>query len=362
MSTTPFRAAVIGLGVGGAHIDGYLRSPHSAIVAVCDTSPARLAERAAQYKIASERAFADYRTMLRVATPNIVSVCLPNALHLDATIASLEAGAHVLCEKPLATNTADAKKMLDAAKANHRELMVCYNHRYRADVQWIKRMVSEGKLGDIYHAYAWWRRETGIPGSGWFSQKEMSGGGALIDIGVHMLDMSLWLLGFPKAETVSANVTSNFGGRGLKVWGSPRWMNDANADKFDVDDSAVGFIRLAGGKTINLHASWAEHAQPGQDLIHLELHGTEGTVVLHVPNYVKEDTLRFYTEVGGTAVTISPKVRWGLYSHEALIVDVLEALVNGHPLPTEATQGLQAVEILEGMYQSSQTRREVVFG
>jgi predicted dehydrogenase len=360
MTNTPLRAGIVGLGVGALHAKGFMRSPYTQLVALCDADADRLAARAAEYNVPAEQCFTDYRAMLAEAQLDVVSICLPNALHAEASIAALEAGAHVLCEKPLATTLSEALAMQQAAERNQRRLMVAYNHRYRADVAWIRQMLAHGALGEVYNVYAWWRREAGIPRSSWFSQKALSGGGALIDIGVHMLDMALWLLGFPRVETVSGHTTSHFGKRGLKSWSNVRWSDDIAAKAFDVDDGAVGFLRCAGDLTMQLHASWAEHRAPREDIIHLELNGTHGTAVLHIVNYVRDGTLQFYTELAGQPVAIAPNVRWdGVYGHEALIEESMAALVSGQPAPADAQHGIIGVQVLEALYKSAQLRREV---
>jgi predicted dehydrogenase len=361
MSDTPLRAGVIGLGVGGSHCEGYIHNANVQLAAICDLNKARLEEQAEKFGVAPEWRFTDYHDMMSTAKLDIVSVCLPNAMHAEATVAALESGAHVLCEKPLAPSTFEVRDMIKAAKLNDRRLMVAYNHRYRADVFWMRRMITEGRLGQIYHVDASWRRETGIPGAGWFGNKQMAGGGALIDLGVHVLDMALWLLDFPDVATVSGVVRSHFGPRGLKVWGHPRWTTDANAI-FDVDDGAVGFIRLQNGVNIVLQSTWAEHRAPKEDNIRLEIQGTEGTVVLHIVKYTREDTLRLYCEIAGAPVTVTPNVRWtGPWGHERLIADAVASLRNNSTPPTDAAQGLIAVRVLEAIYHSAQSGREVVF-
>lgn len=361
MTDKPLRAGVIGLGVGALHAKGFMRSAYTRLVALCDTNAERLSAHAAEYNVPPEQCFTDYRKMLAEAQLDVVSVCLPNALHAEVSIAALESGVHVLCEKPLATTLSEALAMQRAAERNQRRLMVAYNHRYRADVAWIRHMLAHGALGEVYNVYAWWRRETGIPRSGWFSQKALSGGGAMIDIGVHMLDMALWLLGFPRVETVSGHMTSHFGKRGLKSWNHPRWSGTSPAETFDVDDGAVGFLRCEGDLTVHLHASWAEHRAPREDIIHLELNGTQGTAVLHIVNYVRDGTLQFYTELAGQPVAITPNVRWdGIYGHDALIEESMAALINDQPAPADAEHGVIGVQVLEALYTSSQTRREVV--
>jgi predicted dehydrogenase len=355
MPAQPLRAGVIGLGVGGAHAEGYLRAPGAELVALCDTNEARLRERGQKYDVPAEGLYTSYPDMLERAQLDIVSICLPNALHAEASIRALEAGCHVLCEKPLAPSVDEVRDMIKAARLNDRRLMVAYNHRYRADMAWVRRMHAEKRLGTIYRVDAWWRRETGIPGWGTFSQQQFSGGGALIDLGVHVLDLALWMLDFPAVHSVSGMVRASFGPRGQKAWGGPPAV-------FDVDDWGEGYIRLAGGTTIHLQASWAEHRTPGDDLIRLEFQGTEGTAVVNIPNYTKTDTLRFYTEMAGAPVTVIPVVRWSAPAgHEALIADCLACLASDVPSPTDAAQGLIAVRILEAIYHSAQTGREVSF-
>lgn len=357
----PLRAAIVGLGIGHAHAQGYLKTPDATLVAVCDMHEARLNERAEQYGLPPAVRYTNYKQMLAEMPLDLVSVCLPNALHAEVTLAALEAGAHVLCEKPMAPTVAEAQQMLQTAKLRDRQLMIAYNHRYRADTYWIKRMIDEGRLGKIYHVEAWWRRETGIPGSGWFSQHQLAGGGSLIDLGVHILDTALWLMNFPTASTVSGSVSSHFGPRGLKVWGNPRWMGDVSAPAFDVEDAGVGFVRFENGANMILHATWAEHRAPQDDLMRLEIEGTEGSVVLNIPNYTRNDTLRYYTEMAGQAVTVQPTIRWnGKWDHEGLVEATCHALRTGDTPPTTGVQGMAAIRILAGIYESARTGREVV--
>jgi predicted dehydrogenase len=356
----PLQAGVIGLGVGRAHARGYARSPHAALVALCDSDEARLREIAQEFNVSPQACYTDYHRMLAQHPLDIVSVCVPNALHAAVSVTALEAGAHVMCEKPMAPSTAEARQMLDAARRARRHLMVSYNYRYRADTQWMVRMVRGGRLGEIYHASVSWRRETGIPGWGWVGSKPVSGGGALIDLGVHVLDLALWMLGFPAVSSVSGEIRSAFGPRGLKTW--TRQPVAATPGSFEVEDGAVGLIRLVGGGTIALQATWAEHRAPQDDRIGVELQGTEGTLVLDIPNYTKEDTLRFFTEIENQPVTVIPRLRWNApaYHHEALMMETVEKLAQGETPSVDGTQGLAAVRILEGLYRSAQTGHEVV--
>jgi predicted dehydrogenase len=359
MSNRKLRAGIIGLGVGQSHAKGYLSSPQAELIAVCDANETRLNDWASKWDISGR--YTDYQQMLDEADLDIVSVCLPNAMHAKATIDALDSGVHVVCEKPMAQTVSEAEQMIEAAERNHRRLMVAYNYRYRPDSQWMYRMVQSGKLGTIYHVSASWRRETGIPGWGWFGSKQMSGGGALIDLGVHVLDLGLWMMGFPKVKTVSGDTRMFFGPKNLKTWG--RLPGQSFEGGFDVEDGGVGFLRLANGANMVLNVTWAEHVQPQEDAIRVEIQGTEGTAVLHIRNYKNDDTLRFYTEMEGEPVTVIPSVRFGTpQGHEGLIHDVVDSLVRNVPPSTDGTQGLTAVSVLEALYQSAAEGHEVTLG
>ncbi|MHB8625372.1 MAG: Gfo/Idh/MocA family protein [Aggregatilineales bacterium] len=358
MSDSVLRAAVIGAGVGRGHARGYKASKDVQLAAVCDLDPARVQSFADEFGIGAEGRFSDYHQMLATIHPDIVSIALPNFLHAEVTIAALEAGAHVICEKPMAIHTADASAMVAAAERTGRELAVCYNYRYHADTQWAKRTIAAGALGEIYHVDAAWRRETGIPGRGWFGNKSLSGGGALIDLGVHVLDLSLWWMDFPAVQTVSAATRTKFGPGGFKTWG--RKPGQSIDLPFDVDDGATGFLRLANGAHMVLRATWAEHRPPQDDLIRIEIQGTRGSLVLRIPNYKHDQTLTLYTEIEGEPVTTIPSPRkLAIEGHEGLVSATVEAIRSGNPLPADGVQGLAAVRVLEAMYHSAEQQAEV---
>jgi len=357
---TILRAAVIGAGVGRAHMKGYRNSSDSELVAVCDANAVRLAEIAGEFGIPASQQYTDYHTMLETVKPDIVSIALPNYLHREVAVAALEAGAHVICEKPMATTVAEAEAMNAAAQKAGKQLAISYNYRYRADAQWIHKVIESGSLGEIHFVNATWRRETGIPGSGWFGRKALSGGGPLIDLGVHVLDLSLWFMGFPQVRTVSSTTRSIFGPLGQKVWGQPSWLG-TKAEPFDVEDSAIGFLRFGNGASAVLQATWAEHREPQADMIRLEVQGSKASIHMVVPNYRHDDTLRMYTEIEGEPVTIIPGLRnvKNVANHESLIAATLKALVAGEPVPNPGTEGIAAVRVLEAMYKSADAGHEI---
>ncbi|MCL4509377.1 MAG: Gfo/Idh/MocA family oxidoreductase, partial [Chloroflexi bacterium] len=199
-------AETIGVGVIGVgtiaemnHLPGYQRQSDVRIVAVADINGERAKTVAA--KFGAPHAYTDYRELLANPEIQAVSVCTPNFQHAPVSIDALKAGKHVLSEKPPALSTAEAREVKATAEAARRTYMVCLNHRFRPEVQLLKRYVEAGEFGEIYLAKTSMLRRRGSPG-GWFAQKKLSGGGALIDIGVHMLDVARYVLGNPKPTQV----------------------------------------------------------------------------------------------------------------------------------------------------------------
>src|SRR4051794_8316733 len=211
----PLRVGVIGAGVGTAHILGYNQLPGVEVRALADLNDERLQQVAAKYGV--PETYHAYEELLAQPEIDAVSICLPNVLHAPVTIAALRAGKHVLVEKPLARTVAEGQAMLTTAQETGRILMVAFNQRYRSDMQWLKQYVDTGALGRIYYAKAHWMRRSGIPRLGsWFVSQAQAGGGPLIDLGVHVLDMALYLMGEPQPESVSASAYAEFGPRGQK--------------------------------------------------------------------------------------------------------------------------------------------------
>ena len=295
------RAGVIGAGIGRYHIEGYEASDNAEVVALCDVNKQALARLADAHGI--EKTFTDYRQMLKLDL-DCVSVCVPNRLHAPLTVDCLKAGKHVLCEKPLARNAREGRRMVDAAKAAKRTLMVQFNNRYRPEAKVLKQYAEDGTLGDIYFARCGWVRRNGIPGwGGWFTSKDMAGGGPLIDLAVHMLDLTMWLMGNPEPEICMASTYSVFGPKmqALGPWGTPN-----RKGKFDVEDMAVGMIKFAGGQTVLLEAAWA--ARLKREWVYSTLCGTKaGASLDRVFGFdgiddTAIDTLEVYTQENGVPV------------------------------------------------------------
>lgn len=357
MSQPPLKVGVVGTGIGRFHLNGYRALPNDVeVVALCDLNEARLNEIANTYNVPLR--YTDYNKLFVSGEIEAVSVCLPNSLHAPVSIAALQAGLHVLCEKPLAENLEASRKIAEVAAQSPAKFMICFNRRYRLDVQWMKQVLGQGLLGRVYQVKAGWVRETGIPGwSAWFLDKKAAGGGPLIDLGIHMLDAVMWLLDYPEPLTVSGAVQANFGPRHAKIWHAP-----VNPLPNTVEDSALAFIRLAGDVTLNLETSWASHAKPGLDDFFISLNGTKGTVELYVANYATENTLTFYTEIEGKPVVTHPSVKVSRSDHDYAIAEFVRCIQEDTTPTATVEQGLIIMRIIEAVYQSAQVGREVVLG
>ena len=217
----PLRVGVVGLGYAGrTHLTSYLPIPGVEVVALAGLEPDRLQYLGTEYGV--PHLHARWEDLIARDDLDAVSVCSPTHLHAPITIAALESGRHVLCEKPLARTGAEGEEMVRAAAKAGRVLQIAFNHRERGDVHALKQHIDSGGLGHIYYAKTRWVRRSGIPGLGsWFTNREMSGGGPMIDLGVHMLDLSLYLLGEPRVTSVSASTYSELGSRGAAAPSAP---------------------------------------------------------------------------------------------------------------------------------------------
>jgi predicted dehydrogenase len=357
MSEKKLRVGVIGAGVGTLHLAAYKELPRVEIAALAGLDDDRVRAAAAKYDV--PQTYRHYEDLLARRDIDAVSICLPTVLHAPVTIAAVESGKHVLVEKPLAMTPAEGRTMIAAAEAQRRILMITFNHRYRGDVQWVKRYVDSGALGRIYYAKAHWMRRAGIPRLGsWFGNKEQAGGGPLIDLGVHVLDMALYLMNEPRVRAVSAATYAEFGPRGLKGAGSALVPVGSEGLTYDVEDLATAFLRLDGGGTLLLEASWATHSAANDDF-GVTLYGSEGGVELLVRNYTYENTVRVFSDVGGVPADLAPRIPPG-GGHQAVIARFVAAILDGAPAVPSAADGLRRAEIIAACYESAAVGSEVL--
>jgi predicted dehydrogenase len=329
----------------GKHLTSYALYPDDVeIVAVCDILPDKAA--AAAERFAAPHVYTDYRAMLKKHSLDIVSVATPNAVHMPAAVAALRAGAHVHCEKPLALNEAEAQAIVDARDAAGRKVMVGLNNRFSDQALFARRYIDEGHLGEIYHAKCAWRRRRGIPGKGgWFTTKALSGGGPMIDLGVHFFDLTMYLLGWPEPAAVSAATYCKFGND----------PTDTTPGTFDVEDMATGFVKLAGGISVGFEFSWASNI--AKEATFFELYGTKGGMRM------QEGELAIFSEVAGEIVDVTPAPRWrkklGWGEREVRhFIDCIRDDTTPMPRPEEA---VLMMRIIDAIYTSAASGREVAF-
>ncbi len=350
------RVGVIGLGMGSVHVAAFAGVPGVTVVALAGKEPHRRSELAAQFDI--PHLFADWEDLVALEQLDVVSIATPNLLHHPITLAALAAGKHVFCEKPLALNVSQAREMVEAATAKDRVLEVAFNHRQRADVQFARQyLVNEG-IGHVYHSRASWKRRSGIPGlRSWFTSREMAGGGALIDLGPHVLDSLLFLLGEPRVVSVSAVTHGELGRAGYGAMDRAEQMaSDTGA--FEVEDLASALLRFDDGSSATLEISWAGHAVDDED-ISIELLGVDGGIRLFVPRYQTEDTVRIYRDFAGTPLTISPDIRVAEGDHARVIAGFINAVRSGEWTNHRGQYALHRTAILDACYRSASEGREI---
>lgn len=249
------RVGIIGCGgiACGKHMPALSKDKRAQIVAFCDILPEKAQKAAMEFGTRDKSVYTDYRALLEDKTIDAVHICTPNRSHAEITVAALEAGKHVLCEKPMAKTAQDARRMLDAAKKSGKKLSIGYQNRCTPEVWTMKRAADAGEFGEIYYAKAHALRRRAVPTWGVFLNEYEQGGGPLIDIGTHALDMTLWVMNNYKPEMVMGSVFKKLGDQTEtgNAWG------DWNPAEFTVEDSAFGFIRMENGATISLESSWA---------------------------------------------------------------------------------------------------------
>ncbi len=226
------------------------------IVAFCDLIPERAKKAAEKYVTENADVYTDYRELLKDESIEVVHVLTPNISHCELTVAALEAGKHVMCEKPMAATPADAKKMLEARDKSQKLLTIGYQNRYRQDSQVLKHMCEAGELGEIYYARAQAIRRRGVPTWGVFPNKALQGGGPLIDIGTHSLDLTLWMMNNYEPQSVMGASFEKLG-RLLKPGEQGNGFSPWDNEDYQVEDSAFGFVTMKNGAVITIDASWA---------------------------------------------------------------------------------------------------------
>lgn len=354
------RIGIIGCGgiANGKHLPSLSKLSNVEIVGFCDIVEERAQEAAKKYGVEGAKVYTDYKELLKDTSIEVVHVLTPNREHSFITVDALDSGKHVMCEKPMAKTSKEAQEMLAAALRNDKKLTIGYQNRYRPDSQYLKGICSDGDLGNIYFAKAHAVRRRGVPTWGVFLNEEEQGGGPLIDIGTHALDLTLWMMDNYKPSYVVGTTYHELG----KVENSANPWGPWDPKLFTVEDAAFGFIVMENGATIILESSWAlntlQHltdattlcgTQGGADMMNgLRINGEKKSRLYEWTPDLSSGGVAFYDGVSESAADLEARL-W------------IEAIVNDLPVVVKPEQALVVTQLLEGIYESAKTGKPVYF-
>jgi len=351
------KIAVIGCGsiANTAHIPAYMANSDCEVIYFCDEKFERAEVAASEFGCG--RAIANYREILEDTTLDAVSVCTPNNVHASISIDCLNAGKHVLCEKPAARTYAEALEMQKACQKSGKILTIGVVNRYREGVNRIKEIIDAGELGEVYQTYASFRSHRMIPGlGGAFTTKEIAGGGVMIDWGVHFLDLMMYCIGDPMPKTVTGQTHSILGKNKedyafIKMWAGP----PDHSGTYDVDDFVTAIIKTQGA-TISLNGAWAQNI--GKDEMYVDFLGDKAGIRF---NYMDPFTLYGQKNGALTATKFTyPEVEFFDF-FKAEIDAFINSIKTGKKLRSHIDTVIITAQIMQAIYDSSETGREIVF-
>jgi predicted dehydrogenase len=341
-----FKVAFIGTGWVGDHQMKHLSKLDGIeCVAAADVSEGSLQK----FKTAwnPKHTFADYRQMLaEVKELDAVSVCTPNGLHAQNTIDALQAGHHVLVEKPMAMNAREGQRMLDAARASGKQLIVGFQHRFEPKTKLIRDQIASGSFGKILYVRAQALRRRGIPNWGVFGRKDLQGGGPMIDIGVHIMETAHYMIGSPRPVTATGNHWTFMGNKPSNV--VSMWPNWDHAT-YTVEDFAAGMIRFEDGGLLTIEASFVTHIE--KDVWNIQVYGERGGA-----NW---ETSQIFTDHGGYMMNMTPGYvpQWDHFTYK--MKHFVEVCRDGRPNESPGEHGLMVQKMLDGVYASAAAGKEV---
>lgn len=336
------------------------------IVALCDIIVERAEKACAEFGAEGAKVYQDYHDLLADPNVEVVHICTPNVSHSEIAIAAFEAKKHVYCEKPMSHSPIEALKMVEAWKKSGMQFTVGYQNRFRPEVQNLHAACEAGDLGDIYYGKAHALRRRGVPTWGVFMDKAQQGGGPLIDIGTHALDITLWCMNNYDIDSVTGSVFYKLGGLQQATEGN--LFGPWNPDTYEVEDSAMGFIKMKNGATINLEASWALNILESREAS-TTLCGTAAGAEIHSGMSYSKNELIYNRGRNGQLMeeTISPVggvAYFGGGGGEEGTIDCrqwLEAVKNGTQPLVKPEEALVVTQILDAIYQSARENKEVKF-
>ena len=356
------RAGIIGCGgiAVGKHLISLAKYRDKVeIVAFCDIIQERAENARVEFNYPEAKVYTDYKELLKDDTIDVVYVLTPNRSHGYITVDSLNSGKHVMCEKPMAKNASEAREMVEAARKTGKKLTIGYQSRFRKDSMYLKKLIDRGELGEIYFAKAHAVRRRAVPTWGVFTNEYEQGGGSLIDIGTHALDLTLWMMNNYEPEAVMGTAFKKLG----KLTETGNAWGDWDTDNFTVEDSAFGFIKMKNGATIFLESSWALNILDEQEA-KTTLCGTKAGADM-------KDGLKInYSDMGALVVTEPSLQGKGVAFYDASsgpteadleCLSWIDCLINDTEPAVLPEQALCVTEILEAIYESNRTGKAVYF-
>lgn len=336
------------------------------IVAFCDIIEERAQKAADEYGIEGAKVYTDYKKLLADPEVEVVHICTPNVSHSEIAIAAFEAGKHVYCEKPMSHSPVEAQKMVDAWKKSGMQFTVGYQNRFREDVQNLYQSCKKGELGDIYYGKAHAVRRRAVPTWGVFMDKEQQGGGPLIDIGTHALDITLWCMDNYDVESVTGSVFYKLGHLQQATEGN--LFGPWDPDTYEVEDSAMGYIKMKNGAAIALEASWALNVLDSKEASTTLCGTLAGAEVRSGMSYQKP-TVVYNRGRNGQLMeeTVSTTGSVAYFAGGADVEGVidnrqwLEAVQNQTEPLVKPEQALMVTKVLDAIYQSAREHREIKF-
>jgi len=352
-ATHPLRVGIIGGGnIATNHTRGFRMHPEARVDMVAEINPERREWFAREFDI--PETVADYRDILARPEIDVVSIALPNFLHAPVTIEALEAGKHVLLEKPMATCAEDASKIVETSRRTGRKVMVGQNVRFTPSVQALRQLVHSGGLGHVFHSRTRRIRRSGIPVLGsWFTRKKEAGGGCLYDLGVHILDAALHILNRFDVSRVSGSISSNFGSRGIGEGDLGKSQSPVTTP-FDVEDFASALLRFNDGSTLVLETSWANHLHVKTEVTQ-EFFGTEGSITGIPPVFVR-NSMEEPMSMEQLMQQFPPDMP------ENRCVHFVNWLLDRCECAVPLEQSLHVQEVLDAIYRSAESGREEAVG
>ena len=344
------RIGVIGCGgiFNGCHVPAYLREEQRVkVVALCDIIGDRAANAKKKYFREAD-IYTDYKQLLEDESIDAVDICTPNYLHSIIAVEALKKGKNVFCEKPDAINPEEAAKMYAAAEESGKLLMIMRNNRFNPNSQYLKQYIDEGHMGEIYVARTAWIRRRGIPGKGgWFTTKEQSGGGPLIDLGVHMIDLAMWFMDFPKPVAVTAMTYNCFSDTEVSDSVNSKFGDKVAGGTFDVEDLAIGSIRFENGAVLQLEISWASNVE--KEDRYVELRGTKAGATW------KNERVMIYEEgKKGKQITRTVQKNVLIPQHSENLINFFDVLEGNAEPSYQIYQGAMMMKILDSLYESAE--------